>query len=811
MIRRLSFDLLGLPPTPDEVEAFVLDDRDDAYERLVDRLLASPQYGVRWARLWLDLARYGESNGFEHDEFRPDSWPYRDWVVNALNRDMPYDRFARLQLAGDVLEPDNPEAIEATGFLVAGAYDSVGQTQQSEAMRRVVRQDEMEDIISTVGQTFLGLTIHCARCHDHKFDPIRQVDYYRFSAALAGVRHGVRDLTTLDPDVLEDTRRIENHNAELANLERPIREQIRAERGAKTPITEPIARWDFRQDTRDRIGSLHGTLQGSAQMTSEGLNVDGKTGYVATAPLAMDLTAKTLEAWVQLGTLQQRGGGVMSIQSLSGNIFDSIVFGEREPGRWMAGSESFLRTRSLEGSEENEADQRPVHLAIVYDSNGTITAYRDGRLYGTSYTSKGPVTYHAGDAQIVFGMRHAPNGGNKMLDGRIVFARLYDRALTAAELATSAANFISNEEIQTRLTSEQRTERERLIAERDALRARRSMRTRKVYAVSPRPPEVVHRLNRGNPDQPMEVVSPGGLSALADLNVDFGLPPDSPEGERRVRLAAWITDHRNPLFARVIVNRIWQTHFGEGLVETPSDLGFHSGVPSHPELLDWLASDLISQGWSLKQLHRRIVTSATYRQSSAPDPSALQIDANNRLLWRKAPLRLEAEMVRDSMLAISGNLNPWMGGPGFREFEVSRAEGTTTNRYTPVVAVGSEFDRRTLYRTWARGGRSGFLDAFDCPDPSTTSPRRAVTTTPIQALALLNNTQSLREVERFASRLRREVGNDPGLQVERAYWLAFGRQPDPEEREEARRVVESFGPAVLARAIFNSNEFLYVD
>ena len=261
----------------------------------------------------------------------------------------------------------------------------------------------------------------------------------------------------------------------------------------------------------------------------------------------------------------------------------------------------------------------------------------------------------------------------------------------------------------------------------------------------------------------------------------------------------------------MIVNRLWQGHFGSGLVETPSDFGFQGGQPSHPELLDWLAAELVSQNWSLKQIHRLIVTSATYRQSSRLNPEAAKRDATNRLLWRKAPLRLEAEAVRDAMLAVAGTLNPRQGGPGYREFKVASVNGTASTLYTPIEAVGPDFDRRTIYRTWARGGRSLFLDAFDCPDPSTTAPRRAVTTTPLQALALLNNDLTLRLADRMGERLRREAGEDVERQVERAYQLAFGRAPNDPERERARQVVLSYGLPVLARAIFNSNEFLYID
>ncbi len=816
LIRRVTFDLIGLPPTPEEVAAFEADDRADAYERLVDRLLASPEYGARWARLWLDLARYGESNGFEHDEFRPHAWPYRDWVIRSFNEDMPYDEFMRFQIAGDVLRPDDPEAIEATGFLVAGAYDSVGQTQQSEAMRRVVRQDELEDIVGTVGQTFLGLTIQCARCHDHKFDPIRQAEYYRLCAALGGVRHGERDLSAIDPEIQAARRRLDDLIVMRDRIEGPARLAIlgASRGGGAVRPPDPIARWDFDRGLEDRVGGLHGTLSGGARLSSEGLVVDGSSGFVLTLPLATDLRAKTLEAWVRLDNLSQAGGAVVSVQTTGGGAFDAIVFAEREPGQWMAGSEGFARTRSFQGPKETEANQRAVQVAIAYDADGTIRAYRDGAPYGRPYESDGPKTFPAGRSEVLFGLRHGRPGGNRMLSGRILRAQIYDRALSAEEVAASARTggaFVTPEEIAEALPPEPRAEHARLLAEIASLRERLAGWSRRAYAVSPRPSEPTRRLIRGNPATPGELVSAGGVEAITGLSADFGLAADAPDSERRIKLANWLSDPNNPLPARVIVNRLWQAHFGVGLVETPSDFGFNGGRPSHPELLDWLASELLRRGWSLKRMQRLMVTSSTYQQSSRLNAEAMRGDASNRWLWRKSPTRLDAEMVRDAMLAVSGALNPVAGGPGFREFAVSQAVGTTTNRYTAVAASGPEFDRRTIYRAWARGGRNGFLDAFDCPDPSTVAPRRAVTTTPLQALTLLNNALTLRLAERFAERLRREAGDDPERQVVRAYQLAFGRFPDEVEREQAKRVVERFGPAVLARAIFNSNEFLYID
>jgi hypothetical protein len=329
--------------------------------------------------------------------------------------------------------------------------------------------------------------------------------------------------------------------------------------------------------------------------------------------------------------------------------------------------------------------------------------------------------------------------------------------------------------------------------------------------VTPRTAGITRVQLRGNPAEAGEVVTPGGVAALVAPGADFGVPSDGPEAVRRQKLAEWVTSAKNPLFARVIVNRLWQAHFGSGLVETSSDFGFNGGLPSHPELLDWLAAEMAETGWSLKAMHRRIVKSATYRQASQARPEAMARDAGNRWLWRKSPVRLEAEMVRDAMLFTSGVLDPSLGGPSFQDQEIIKAPGTAAILYVPRDPAAPGMNRRTLYRAWARGGRSAFLDAFDCPDPSTTAPKRAVTTTPLQALAMMNNALVLHLSERFAARIANEAGEDPAKQVERAYALAFGRKPNAEERAASLAVVKKVGVATLARALFNCNEFLYVD
>jgi hypothetical protein len=338
---------------------------------------------------------------------------------------------------------------------------------------------------------------------------------------------------------------------------------------------------------------------------------------------------------------------------------------------------------------------------------------------------------------------------------------------------------------------------------------KRALAEGEAHACVPVKPGAFRVLARGDFRQPGEVVTPGGVAAVSGVSADFGLKPDSSDDRRRAKLAAWVTDPRNPLTARVIANRVWHYHFGTGLVETPNDFGFNGGRPSHPGLLDWLAAELIRDGWSLKSLHRRLVTSATYRQAAVADPEAARKDAGNRWLWHKSPQRLDAETIRDAVLDVAGELNPRMGGPGFLDVEFDNSTDNTT--YGFVDRYGPAYDRRTVYRTWTRLGTNPLLDALDCADPTVATPRRSVTTTPLQALSLLNNRFMDRASEAFAGRLRREAGEDPDRQIERAFRLAYLRAPTPEERSSARLYVERHGLSELCLALLNSNEFLFVD
>ena len=506
-------------------------------------------------------------------------------------------------------------------------------------MRLAMREDEMEDMVGTVAQTFLGLTVHCARCHDHKFDPIRQSEYYRLSSALSGVKHGERDLPAVDPADLEQIRsQLAAARAELSAIDEPAQAALAAEHATRAlrQSPQPIARWNFDKGVQDELGRLEVALHGTARVDGSGLHLDGKTAYAASPPLEQPLRAKTLEAWVSLANLEQRGGAAISVQTLDGVQFDAIVFGETEPGRWIVGSDNYMRTQRVDGPAEAAPPDELVHVAVVYAMDGTITAYRNGRPYGQSYRSAGPILLPAAGTQVVFGLRHSPTGAGKLLDGVVRRAQLYDRALTPAEVADSADAYFRGptpSQIVARLSPEQQARRTELVAQIAALDDRVHPRRPRVFAVKPQLPLVMHRLERGNPLAPKEVVTPGGVQAIsgpAGAGADFGLPPDAPDELRRRHLAAWIASADNPLFARVIVNRLWHYHFGTGIVETPNDFGFNGGRPSHVELLDWLAGELVRQGFSLKRLHRTIVTSATYRQASRPVPAAMAVDAGGR-------------------------------------------------------------------------------------------------------------------------------------------------------------------------------------
>jgi hypothetical protein len=582
LIRRLSFDLLGLPPTPEEIAAFLEDRSPDAYERLVDRLLDSTHHGERWARHWMDLVHFAETHGHDQDRIRPNAWPYRDYLIAAFNRDTPYARFVQEQVAADAMFPDEPGLVVALGMIAAGPWDesSLRDIRDDSIDRQIGHYMDRDDMVATVMSTFASATVHCARCHDHKFDPISQEDYYSLQAVFAGVDKAERPYD-IDPAV---------------------------------------------------------SRQRSAVST-------------------------------ELGRMQGK---------------------ETDRSAWLA-----------------------AELGALPPPKLVFAAAAD----------------------------FAPDAGHKPPGG-------------------------------------------------------------------PRP---VHMLRRGDIHQPIAAAVPGTLGCLAGLPTRFALPPGSDESARRVALARWLTDRRNPLTWRSIVNRVWQSHFGRGLVTTPNDFGRMGALPSHPELLDWLAVQFRDSGGSLKTLHRLIVTSATYRQDSKDDPSTAAVDSDATWLWRQHRHRLDAESIHDAILSAAGRLDTTMGGPSVQQFTLSPGV-----HVTPVVDY-TRYDwdspgaaRRSVYRFHFRTLPDPFYDALDSADASQLTAVRNESTTPLQALVLLNNPFVLRQCEHFAARLER-LAPDADRRISLAFDLVYGRRPVEEEIEVLKAYSSRRGWANLCRLLLNSNEFLFIN
>lgn len=823
-LRRVYLVLTGLPPTPEEVAAFPRSPGPADRSRVIDRLLASPAHGERWARHWLDVVRFGESQGFEYDIIRDHAWRYRDYVVRALNADMPYGRFVEEQIAGDVLEDATADTIAATGFLVAGPWDQAGNGSASPTLRAQVREAELEDVVGTVGQTFLGLTLNCARCHAHKFDPIPQADYYRVRAVFAGVVHGDRPLVTererASRAALERVRdgRLRDVAQRLAALDALADgRQVGVERG----MTAPLARWSFLADATDGTGTVASGTEGGATVRGGQVWLDGKAAHVRSGPLGRELGAFTLEAWVTLDGLDQQGGGVVSIESATGADFDSIVFGEREPGRWMAGSEGFRRTRSLEAPVEAVGPGGRVHVALTRAADGRMTFYRNGVVLGESWVPEGaPAPRYGPDARILVGLRHT-GGGKAFLRGAVDEARVYDAVLPAEAVRRSHeagpdAVLPGLAARESRRTPAERAERAALLAERSRLREPLASGAEPMaYAARTRDPGLTHVLARGEPGRPGALVEPAGPGLLPGWPGDLGLKPDATEAARRLRFARWVSSPSNPLTARVIVNRVWQHHFGRGLVATPNDLGTLGDRPTHPELLEWLARwfvDPARGGGSLKRLHRLLLTTEAFARSSRPvtvDAARLPagLDPASLLGWYPSR-RLEAEAVRDAMLAASGELVRDLGGPGFRAFE-HRGNGGQ-NEYFAADLVGAPYARRTIYRTCVHSARDPLLDGLDCPEFSTRTPVRASTTTPLQALSLMNGTFVQRQAERAAARAMASFPGSVEAQVGWLWMRLLGRMPDRGEAGRAASMARDGLLADVAWALLNSNEFVHL-
>ncbi len=628
LIRRAYYDLTGLPPAPEAVRAFVANSAPDAYEKVVDRLLASPQYGEKWGRHWLDLVHFAETNSYERDGVKPNAWRYRDYVIDAFNADKPYDQFVLEQLAGDELPNRTPEKLIATGYYRLGIWDD------EPVDRDQALYDDMDDIVRTTSETFLGVTVGCARCHDHKIDPIPQRDYYSFVSFFAGVnRYGPQAQRPIAPEA--EVRKQRQEVAAHEVLVKANRDALDAIESKVTPDYSPVEREEFR----------------------------------------------------------------------------------------------------------TEASRIPIVKKRV---------------------------------------------------GRLLTAEEFDKYLAL-----------------------KRTQRDLNRFQPSALDT--------ALSVSEEPqPRVSHVLLRGNPHSPGDEVKPAFLSVLSPPSAQVSPTPYGDSSGRRLALAKWIASPQNPLTARVLANRIWQYHFGRGIVRSSSNFGFQGSAPTHPELLDWLASELVANGWRLKPLHRQLMLSSAYRMSATSNPKALAQDPENDLMWRFDMRRLEAEEVRDSLLAANGSLNPQRGGPGiYTEIPAVVLAGQSRPGDGWGKSPEDQQNRRSIYIHVKRSLITPMIAGFDGPETDFTCPVRFSTTQPTQALSLMNSDFINKEARKFAVYLKQTAGTDPKAQVSLALWRVTQREPAAKEiargvelirrLQQTDRATPDAALAAFCVVALNLNEFLYLE
>jgi hypothetical protein len=899
-LRRVTLDLHGLPVASETLDAFVNNPTETAYEQAVEALLSSPRYAERWAQHWLDVVRYADTHGFEVNTERPHAWHYRDYVIEALHGDTPYDRFVREQIAGDTIDCD-----PATGFLITASVLLPGQIGADEPSKRLARQDAIDEIVVNIGQTFLGLSIGCARCHDHKFDPVTQRDYYAMQALVAGVEYGDRVMRT--PQAREHERqarefeqRMLDIDAALSRLE-PI---ARVERLPSTRETdpkqnvetfaprevqwvrfeiaatnlhptlgiiepcidefeiwtdEPIPRnialatlgtrvtasgsrnsdshqlkhvndglvgnahswmsdeagrgwllFELQEPTRvskvvwgrDRLGQFGDRLATAYRITG-GLQIDGMDEWIAVGPRRPQVQPKKNTERFEPTVAKRLRFTILATNQLEPCIDEFEVFSIE--GRNVAMASGGTQV----ASSGDRIDPDRHELRFVNDGR-----YGNERSWMSDQVGGGSLTFEFPEAttidRIVWGRDREGRYSDRLPTEYCIeiadatgewrcIAGSMDRQPYHADAKPSSvwglASFGTSpaEAAAAAALLEERTRIESMRAA--------AVESQKAFAGVFRKPDDIRLLNRGDPEQPRDRVPPNVPAFMGRLALD----ESSDDPSRRRALADWIASADHPLTARVMVNRIWQGHFGAGLVGTPNDFGLNGLPPSHPELLDYLAGEFVRMGWSMKQLHRRIVLSKTYRQSSAGRAEAMAIDADARWLWRYPRRRLESEGIRDCMLAVSGRLNDKMFGRGFDLFD----QRGGLSGFKPVESYRDEGLRRMIYAHKVRREREAVFGAFDCPDAGQSTALRRVSTTPIQALNLFNSRFTLEQSEAMAERVRSMAGDESEQQVRATYRLALGREAQVEEIAEAVPVVKLHGLPVLCRALFNSSEFLY--
>lgn len=860
LIRRLTYDLNGLPPTPEEVASFEADANPAATEALVSRLLASPRYGERWARRWLDVVHYADTHGNDHDHARPNAWPYRDYVIRSFNEDKPYARFVQEQVAGDALFPKDPQATVALGFLAAGPWDEtlmVG-VREDTVDHRMAQVLDRDDMVTTVMSTFQSLTVHCARCHNHKFDPVSQREYYALQAVFAGVDRAERPFDS-DPAVHVQRQDLMERRSAIARRDPAVLSSL------DTPSTAArVAKFSLDQETRRRawqelevvsIASASGaetafTRQTDGSWFVSGARPERDTFLITARTTATDIRALRLEALPD-ERLPGRGPGRYEP---TGNFHLTEFRVDAQP---TGGTTTGAARAKIVRATADHSDRGDLIAHAIDDRANTFWSVhpRYGEAHEAVFEFQEPLGDEAGTTLLI---RMEQNGTAAHQLGRFRLS-LCTGALPGGlrpPMPAAIAKLLGKPEA-ARTADEQRDLALEILAAEVENGLAALPKAEWVYAVThnfpangshkPAPqPRPIHRLIRGELSQPAELVDPGALGCIPGLQAELSLDDTSDESLRRAALARWLTDANNALLWRSIVNRVWQAHFGRGLCESPNDFGKMGGEPSHPELLDWLALWFRDEAQgSLKSLHRLIVTSDTYQQGSqsavishqlsgvargpsladegavAPlDPEHLrtnsEVDPDNRLLWRMNRTRLTAEELRDSLLQLSGQIDLTMGGPAVVQF-MARGKDTFMPDggapafldYEHFLPDAPENRRRAIYRFLFRTVPDPLMDALDSPDGGALTPVRSESTTAIQAFALLNNPFVIRQCEHIAARIQAE--SPEGMAVESLFGLLLQRPPTTNERARVADYARDHGLANAVQVIVNSNEFLHLD
>lgn len=816
LIRRLTYDLTGLPPTPEEIDRFLNDNSADAYQQLVERLLDSPAYGERWARHWLDVVKYADTCGYDKDKLRQNAWPYRDYVIRSFDEDKPYSRFIEEQIAGDALFPGEPDGILGLGFIAAGPWDFIGHVEVPEAKLdgKVARNLDRDDMVSNTLNTFCSVTIQCARCHNHKFDPFTQEHYYSLQSIFAAVDRAERPYD-LDPAIQQKKTELNRQLAEVTTQQKQLEQLIQSEGG------------EVLEQLQTEIAALKKSVQPAMK--------EPQFGYHSQIS-----KTENSEKWVQIDL-----GKVVGVKEIilhpCHDDYAGIGAGFGFPvqyritGDLSASSPNYVSASILIADETREEFRNPGLAPVSYQLNGEELRYV--RVTATQLAErKNDFIFALAEIEVI-----DSSGENVALNAKVAALDSIEAPVRWAKKNVNDGIWVkaSRPQDAERLTLAQ-TELQRLlktvetperVQKRKELEKRESALTehlkklpegKMVYAAAThfqpqgnfRPtegkPRRIQLLHRGNIDQPREAVTPGVLPLASDSSWQLQLDDLHKESDRRAALAKWISSKDHPLTWRSIVNRVWLYHFGEALVASPNDFGRMGQLPSHSELLDWLAVEFRDNNESLKNLHRLIVNSATYKQSSDDNPENAEIDGSNRLLWRMNRRRLTAEEIRDSILAVSGQLDRTPYGPGDQLFVLEHPQHSPHYEYHLFDPRAAKRHRRSIYRFIVRSQPDPWMSVLDCADSSQSTPKRSETLTALQALSLMNNDFNLFMAECFAERLENEAV-ELSERIDNGFLLVTGRKPTTMEQESLQDHAATYGLTSTCRLLLNLNEFVFLD